>query len=167
LDALNLDIIKIVVSDIDGVLTDGRIIIDSKGNEQKRLCFRDIDAIGIGRKNGLDFILVTGEDNALAAFIAKRFSIGGIIMGAKDKLAALESICEKYEISPEHICYIGDGNRDADAIRQSGFGVAPADASRQARESAKFITDSKGGDGVLAEVVEKIVDFRCKAKYEY
>lgn len=150
----NLHKIKIIATDIDGVLTDGHSIIDSKGNEQKRICFRDLDAVAIGRKMGLDFILITGEANELVTSISKRFSILKVISNVKNKLVALNSICESYKLTLEQICYIGDSERDSEAIFNSGFGVAPIDASKSAKKSAVFITESKGGDGVLAEVIE-------------
>jgi 3-deoxy-D-manno-octulosonate 8-phosphate phosphatase (KDO 8-P phosphatase) len=150
----NLNKIKIIATDIDGVLTDGHSILDAHGNEQKRICFRDLDAVAIGRKMGLDFILITGEANELVTIISKRFSILKAISNVKDKLAALNSICESYKVSLEQICYVGDSERDSEAILNSGFGVAPFDASKSAKKTAVFITESKGGDGVLAELIE-------------
>jgi len=151
---IDLTKIKIIATDIDGVLTDGHAIVDSNGNELKRISFRDLDAVGYGRKIGLDFILVTGEDNEFVDFFSERFSIPRLYRGIKDKLSALNSICKQHNITIDEICYIGDSLRDSEAILNSGFGVAPSDAAKSARSSAAFITESKGGKGVLAEVVE-------------
>ena len=154
METAKLKRIKIITTDIDGVLTDGHAIVDSSGKEQKRISFRDLDAVGYGRKIGLDFVLVTGEDNEFVDFFSDRFSITDVYRGAKDKFSALNTICERNGVNLDEICYIGDSMRDCEAILKSGFGVAPSDAAKSARNSAAFVTDSKGGDGVLAEIVE-------------
>lgn len=154
---LNQSKIKLIAVDIDGVLTDGHVFIDNKGKEQKRIYFRDLDAVFIGREMGLEFMLITGEDNELVDVIAGRFAITTIARGAKDKKSALISACSQYAYESSQVCYIGDSDRDAPAISWAGFGVAPADASNRAMESADYITAAKGGEGVLAEVINLFV----------
>jgi YrbI family 3-deoxy-D-manno-octulosonate 8-phosphate phosphatase len=150
--------IKYILSDIDGVLTDGRFLIDEKGNESKQLCYRDLDAIGIGRKAGIDFIFITGESSKMVDVIARRFAVNEVVSGAKDKLSAVRRICSEKSIDPREICYIGDADRDAPAIKYAGIGIAPPDGTKKAKEAADFITDSAGGAGVLLEVVDNIID---------
>ncbi|TGE35386.1 HAD family hydrolase [Desulfosporosinus fructosivorans] len=149
-----LNRLKLIATDVDGVLTDGHAIIDSNGHEQKRIYFRDLDAIAIGKKLGLEFALITGEDNGMVDVIAKRFNITQVSRGAKDKLVALRTICSVLGLDSAEVCYIGDSDRDAPAIAWAGFGVAPANGSNQAKTAADYITVCKGGDGVLAEVVD-------------
>jgi 3-deoxy-D-manno-octulosonate 8-phosphate phosphatase (KDO 8-P phosphatase) len=163
---IRYDKIKYLAIDIDGVLTSGYIIIDSKGNEFKHICVRDLDAVSIGRKLGFDFVLVTGEDNELVDAIARRFGISQVLRGAKDKLAALMSSDVAVKLKKEEVCYIGDSNRDAPAIKWAGFGVAPADASKTALAAADYVTAAKGGEGVLAEVVELLESQRTEPKSE-
>lgn len=157
-----MDIGKIrwIASDIDGVLTDGHVWLDAAGNEQKRIFMRDLDAVGVGRRAGLDFVFITGEDNLLAQSIAKRFGVERIETGAKDKLAAVQAFCRKEALDLEQLCYIGDSDRDAPAIAWVGLGVTPADGSEAARQAADHVTGSDGGRGVLAEVVNLIVKDR-------
>ena len=150
--------IRYILSDIDGVLTDGRFLIDENGNESKQLCYRDLDAIGIGRRAGLQFILVTGESSKMVEVIAKRFKIFEFISDAKDKLAAVKKICSEKSINPDEICYIGDADRDVPAIEFAGLGIAPPDGTMKAKEAADYITTSIGGSGVLLEVVDNIID---------
>ncbi len=147
--------IRIIALDIDGVLTDGHITLDVRGNEQKRIFCRDLDAIGIGERLGLEFMLVTGEDSVLVDVIAQRFGISSVIRGAKDKLAALMPLLDR-GLLPEHVCYVGDSDRDAAAILWAGTGVAPADASASAKAAADYVTACRGGNGVLAEIVGMI-----------
>jgi 3-deoxy-D-manno-octulosonate 8-phosphate phosphatase (KDO 8-P phosphatase) len=153
---MNLRDIKWVATDIDGVLTDGHILLDEDGTEQKIIYMRDLDAVGAARSIGLELIFITGEDNPLARTIARRFRVDQILTGAKDKLAALQSLCARENLTQENLCYIGDGDRDSAAIAWSGFGVAPADGSDAAKRAANYVTKCAGGNGVLAEVVEMI-----------
>ena len=149
--------IKYIFADIDGVLTDGKVEIDSEGRERKNICYRDLDAIGVGHRAGLKFVFVTSEDTDLARFIAKRFNVDDAVFAAKDKGKAFEELAQKYNLSPDEICYIGDGERDVSAIQKAGLGFCPADAVNGAKESADVVLNSKGGEGVLSELVEKIV----------
>lgn len=149
--------IRYIFSDIDGVLTDGKFEITSNGEERKKICYRDLDAIGIGRKAGLTFAFITGEDTLLARRIVARFGVESAVFGAKDKLAALKQLLTERGISAEEVCYVGDSDRDALAIAYAGIGISPADATKAARQAADFVTVSGGGTGVLFEVVEKII----------
>lgn len=150
--------IKYIFADIDGVITDGKVWIDAQGNENKQICYRDLDSIGIGRNVDLEFVFITGENTEIARGIARRFKVEPSVFGAKDKLSAIETLIATMQIDKDCICYIGDSDRDAPAIAYVGLGIAPADGSKKARAAADFITDSVGGAGVLFEVVENIIE---------
>lgn len=149
---------KLILSDIDGVLTNGCVTLDTTGKETKTLCYRDLDSIGIGRAAGYEFIFITGEDTEMARFIVKRFGVKWAYYGAKDKLAVLQQIATELECPLTNFVYIGDSDRDAPAIAAVGLGVAPADATIKARESAQVITEKDGGTGVLLEIVHKLIN---------
>ena len=83
--------IKYIISDIDGVLTDGKVYLDAQGAENKQICYRDLDSIAIGKKAGLEFVFVTGEDSQLAKIISKRFGIK-TVFGAKDKFMSVKKL---------------------------------------------------------------------------
>ncbi len=148
--------IRAVVLDIDGVLTDGQIVLNETGGETKVLFLRDLDAITRAREEGLRLALVTGEDSALAEVVARRLGIETVLKGAEDKAAALKDACARLGITPAEACYVGDADRDAPALAQAGLGLAPADASRQARESAGLVLDAPGGRGAVAEALEVV-----------
>jgi len=148
---------KLILTDVDGVLTDGRVTIDINGNETKTICYRDLDAIGIGRRSGYDFAFVTGEDTVMVKMLAKRFSIDRIYAGKKDKLKAMREISEELGVPLGGLLYIGDSDRDAPALEAVGLGIAPCDASASAKSAAHVQTDSGGGYGVLLEVVDKLI----------
>ena len=148
---------KLILVDIDGVLTDGRVTLDIHGNETKAICYRDLDAIGIGRWAGYDFAFVTGEDTEMVRVLAKRFFIERVYAGAKDKLQAMKEISKEFNIPLDGLLYIGDSDRDAPALEAVGLGIVPCDASEKALAAAHVKTDSKGGYGVLLEVVNKLI----------
>jgi len=149
--------IKYIFADMDGVLTDGKVQIDANGNERKSICYRDLDAIGMGHAAGLRFVFVTGEDTAIAKYIVRRFRADDAVLGAKDKGKAFDELVEKLGILPEEVCYVGDSNRDIPAICKAGLGAAPADAAPKVLEAADYITACRGGQGVLLELTEKIM----------
>lgn len=142
---------------MDGVLTDGRVTVDIHGNETKTICYRDLDAVGVGRRSGYDFAFVTGEDTEMVRALAKRFGIDRIYAGEKDKLAALRRISSEIGVPLEDLLYIGDSDRDAPALAAVGIGIAPRDGTENARNAAGFITEAVGGSGVLLEVVGKLI----------
>ena len=148
---------KIIFTDVDGVLTDGRFTIDEHGNETKNICYRDLDAVGIGRRAGYDFAFVTGEDTKMVKVLAKRFNIDRVYAGAKDKLKAMQDISLEFDIPINSLVYIGDNDRDVPALEAVGLSIAPNDASENAKSAAQVLTESKGGYGVLLEVVNKLI----------
>ncbi len=155
---------RFIVTDIDGVLTDGRFCLDAKGNESKQICYRDLDAIGIGRRNGFEFIFVTGESGELVSRIADRFNVKYVYEGAKDKLSIMKEICNRFSVSRDQLVYIGDSDRDAPALAYVARSYCPKDATRKAKASSKTILDLNGGFGVLLEVLEielEMQQFSC------
>jgi len=153
---------RIILIDVDGVLTDGRVTIDVNGNETKSISYRDLDAIGVGRRAGYDFAFVTGEDTEMVKALAKRFNINSVYAGAKDKLAAMKNIAEEYGVNINELLYIGDSDRDAPALDAVGLGIAPRDATSNARNAANHVTESNGGYGVLLEVVGKLINGKLR-----
>lgn len=148
---------KLILTDIDGVLTDGRVTIDERGRETKAICYRDLDAIGVGRRAGFEFAFVTGEDSKMAYSLARRFKVERLYTGAKDKLAAILAIEKELGIPLKNLIYIGDSDRDAPALEAVGLGIAPNDATPRAKMASNVITQRCGGFGVLLEVVDKLI----------
>jgi len=149
--------IKLLVLDIDGVLTDGKVTIDTNNNEYKSINYRDLDAITVFKSNALNLALLTGEDTVLVDVIAKRLGIINIIKGEKDKGKGLTKLSNSLQIPLSNICYIGDSDRDAAALKLCGLGIVPQDATKKAKESAAAVLESKGGDGVVHEALEYLV----------
>lgn len=152
--------IKYIFADMDGVVTDGTVRIDENGRESKAICFRDLDAIGIGRRAGIAFAFVTGEDTPIAHFMAKRFGVETAVFGAKDKKAAVEGLLAQLNLTAEEICYIGDSARDVPAIEMAGIGATVQDGVLAARRAADIVTECRGGTGALLELVETLLERR-------
>lgn len=149
--------IQVLVLDIDGVLTDGKVTLDDSGRELKTLSYRDIDAVFLAQRRGLQVVLVTGEAVPLVDTIARRLEVSHVYRGAKDKCQALRSVCTELGVSLQQVCYVGDSQRDADALAMVGLGLAPSDAIRAAQVAAHRVLQHQGGDGAVAEAVEIIL----------
>ncbi len=150
--------IRVLALDIDGVLTDGRVSLTPGGGESKGLSFRDLDAITQARRAGLQIALVTGENGEMVDVVAGRIAPDRIFRGAKDKHGAVHALADDLGLGVESICYVGDADRDAPALACVGLGLAPSDASQEARRRAKRVLKSKGGSGAVAEAVGLVLD---------
>ena len=149
--------IALVLLDVDGVLTDGTVRYSAQGDEQKSLFMRDVDAVFEARRRGLLVGLVTGEETPWVDFVTGRLAIELVAKGAKDKLAAVRQLAEAAGIGLGAVCYVGDGDRDAPALAAVGLGLAPHDASPEAKRAAAAVLSSPGGRGAVAEAVALVL----------
>jgi len=146
---------RMLILDIDGVLTDGTVGIQG----DRRLFLRDLDAITRARRAGIEVAFLTGESEASVGPLVKRCGGGRVQYGSKDKALALEAMAADANVPLEAVCYVGDAERDAPALRRAGLGLAPADASRAAREAADRVLSAAGGHGVVEEAVDILLNF--------
>lgn len=158
---MNLDercrTIELVLSDVDGVLTDGGIILDNQGIETKRFHVRDGQGIKLWHKAGYRFGLVTIRSSHVVKMRVAELGIEIIRQGANDKLATVTQIMEELGLAPRQVCYIGDDLPDLAAIRAVGLGVAVADACPELRQAAHWVTTLAGGYGAVRETIETIL----------
>lgn len=148
--------IELVVFDIDGVITDGTVIVDPDGKEQKQVNLKDVDAVYELHRRGMRLAAVTGEDTEIVDYFAKRFPWEVFYRGRKAKEEALKEIGELTGVPRERTCYVGDGKYDVGALSYAGLGICPADAIDQAKEAADVILGQAGGKGCLWELVQVI-----------
>lgn len=146
-----------IALDVDGVLTDGGIYWDGSGGEWKRFSFRDIMGVSLGRKAGLRFALISGEDSPLVDRYAVKMSIEDVYKGCKDKAAAVRDFAARRGIELAQICFMGDDVNDLGAMQTVGLAVAPADAHVKAREAAARVTAAPGGHGAVRELVDNLL----------
>ena len=149
--------IKAIVMDVDGVLTDGTVSIDEAGRETKRVSFADIMGVSIGRRAGLLFALVSGEGGPVLDRIAAKFGIDEVYRDCKDKAAAVRDFATRHGLTLAEICFIGDDLNDLAALEMCGLAAAPADAHPRARSVAAIVTERGGGAGSVREVVDLLM----------
>lgn len=145
--------IELIVFDIDGVITDGSVIIDSGGNEQKQINLKDIDAIFELHRRGFKLAAITGEDTEIVDYFEKRFPWEYFYRGNKTKKETMKQIEAGTGISREKICYVGDGKYDIEPLTYAGLGLCPANAIDKAKNAADIILQNDGGKGCIWEII--------------
>jgi len=148
--------IKIVLLDIDGVLTDGKVTVDSSGNEFKTIDYRDIDAIFEMKRQDLKVGLITGEATPITLTFRERFKPDFFFDGCKDKPAALERILDETGALEDEVCYVGDGKYDIAIMKRVKFAACPANAIPEVKDLSNVVLERHGGDGCIWELMEWI-----------
>ncbi len=156
--------INCIISDVDGVMTDGQIVFDSHGVETKRFHVRDGLGIKLWMQSGFAFAILTARTSPIVASRATELGIYLVRQGCTDKLAAANEIFELVGCTAQQVCYVGDDLPHIAVVRTVGLSVAPADAATDTRTAANWITRCEGGTGVLREVTERLL--RAKNRWE-
>lgn len=154
---MNFQAIRLILSDVDGVLTDGGIIYDGNGLEHKRFHVRDGYGIRLWQKSGGEFGIVTGRNCRVVDIRAAELKIKIVHQGVSDKLKIVKEIAASLGIGLEHICFIGDDFPDLAVIRNVGIGVAVPEAPVEVLNAADIITHTSGGHGAVRELIETIL----------
>ena len=156
--------IRLVVFDIDGVITDGTVIVDVNGTEQKKINLKDVDAIFELHREGFRLAAITGEKTEIVRYFENRFPWDYFYCGAKKKTEILQEIEQKEQILPEEICYVGDGKYDVELLEHAGLGICPADAIDRAKQAANMILQKDGGQGCLWELVHILQNYNSEER---
>ena len=149
--------IQLLIMDVDGVLTDGGIIIHSDGTESKRFNVMDGHRIKMWHRAEKQTGIISGRESAATSLRAEQLGISHVMQGCLKKLPAFEQMLNKAQLSPEQVAYIGDDLMDIPLVRRVGLGVAVANADDELKQYADFITQRRGGEGAVAEVIELIL----------
>ena len=149
--------VELILSDVDGVLTDGRIVYDSQGIESKRFHIRDGMGIRLWQKAGYRFGLITLRSSHMVKMRAAELGIEIIRQGVGDKGVAVRQVLGELRLEPRQVCYVGDDLPDLPGVRAVGLGVAVADACAELRHVAHYVTATIGGAGAIREVIEVIL----------
>ncbi len=149
--------IKMLLADCDGCLTDAGMYYGESGDELKKFNTRDGMGFALLKENGILTGIVTAESVKLNERRADKLNLDIRIEGCKDKASAIRSLCEERHIPLANVAYIGDDINDKEAIRMVGFGCCPSDAMPAVKIAADYITNAKGGEGVIREVVDMIL----------
>ena len=149
--------IELILADVDGVLTDGRIVVNNQGIETKLFHIRDGMGIRLWQKAGYRFGVVSLRSSQIVKMRAADLEIGIVRQGTRDKLATTLEIIGPLGLAPQQVCYIGDDLPDLPVLRAVGLGVAVADACGELLEAAVYVTKAPGGCGAVREVIELIL----------
>ncbi len=148
---------KLIVTDIDGVWTDGGMYYDQTGNEWKK--FNTSDSAGIlwSRLNNIPVAIITGEDTEIVKRRAEKLKIEYVFLGVSNKTKVLEILMQEMGISWDDVAYIGDDVNDYLVLEKVGYSACPANAPEYIKEIVHDVVPVKGGDGAFRAFVEKIL----------
>jgi 3-deoxy-D-manno-octulosonate 8-phosphate phosphatase (KDO 8-P phosphatase) len=149
--------IKLLLLDVDGVLTDGSIILDSHGNERKAFHVRDGHGIKMAQRSGIIIGIITGRTSEVVNIRARELGIQEVHQGAHEKINVYESILAKYGMRDEETAYIGDDVVDIDIFKRTGIAVAVADADPSVMAHVDLVTKKEGGRGAVREFINFIL----------
>jgi 3-deoxy-D-manno-octulosonate 8-phosphate phosphatase (KDO 8-P phosphatase) len=149
--------VKLLLLDCDGVLTDGRITLVEGGEERKSFHTRDGHGLVLLHRAGLRSGIISGRTSRLVALRAADLGIAYVRQGALNKLEVFEELIAEVGVETSEVAFVGDDVVDIPLMRRSGFAAAVADASRDTREAAHYVTRLPGGFGAVREVCELIL----------
>ena len=155
--------IRLLLSDIDGVLTDGKLVYGSDGVEIKEFHVRDGLAVRIWKSCGYPFGLVTARESATVEKRAAELKVDFLLQSRPGKLKAVVEVAREAGVDLSEVCYLGDDLHDLGAVREAGLGVTVADGAEEVKQEADLVLQSRGGAGALRELVESLL----KAKGEW
>jgi N-acylneuraminate cytidylyltransferase len=148
--------VRLIISDVDGVLTDGGMYYNENGEVMKKFNTKDGMGVEISRKK-IKVVLMTKEKSRIVLKRAKKMKVEKVYIGIEKKEDLLPEICMTYKISKEEIAYIGDDVNDFNIMKQVGFSIAPNDGNKSIKQISDYICETNGGQGVLREVIDLIL----------
>jgi len=156
----NVSKIKILLTDVDGVLTDGGMYYSNKGDIMKKFHARDGMAVTLLRKKGIDTIIVTKEKTEIVRQWSKKMKIRELFDGINDKEVVLDKVCKKYKLTPNQVAYIGDDVNDIGLLQIVGFSASPKDGMPMVKRICNYTCKTEGGKGAFRELAELILKNR-------
>jgi len=154
---INLADIQVLVIDVDGVLTDGTIVVNNDGSESKFFNVLDGHGIRLWQRAGLKLAFLSGRASESTRYRAEQLNVEYVFQDCHNKLDALEKFLKQLGLPSDRIAYIGDDLPDLPVIRYVGFGVAVANAVDEVKQYADYVTSRPGGGGAVREVIEYIL----------
>lgn len=148
---------KLILTDIDGVWTDGGMYYDQTGNEWKKFHTYDSAGVLLAHRAGIPVGIITGEETEIVQRRAEKLKVDYLFQGVTDKLAVARQLCRQMGISLREVAYIGDDLNDIALLKQAGVAGVPAGAPRYIRRLATVSLDKCGGEGVFREFVEAVL----------
>ena len=152
--------IRLLVMDVDGVMTDGKIIYTSDGQEIKSFNIKDGLGIKRAQASGIETAIITGRTSPMVERRALELGIAHLVQGREDKLAALSDLLDQTNLSLDQVAYIGDDLPDLTAIDSVKLGACPANAATEVKSRANWVSTRAGGDGCVRELCDLLVSHK-------
>lgn len=149
--------IKLVITDVDGVLTDGGMYYTNRGDVMKRFFVRDGMGVTLLRKNNIPTLIITKEETEMTRQWAKKMRIAELYEGVVQKELILEKICKKFKVKPDQVAYIGDDVNDLGLLKIVGLAVVPNDAINEAKKICHYKCKTNSGHGAFRELADLIL----------
>ena len=156
--------IKLIATDVDGVLTDGGMYYSSKGDVLKKFHARDGMAVSILKKNTIPTVIITKEKNQIVKKWSSKMNIDKLFDGVKNKEEVVSKLCKSYGLSENNIAYIGDDVNDLEILKKTGFAATPKDGNLEVKKIVDYICKNRGGEGVLREICDLIISIKFGKK---
>ncbi len=153
------------VLDVDGVMTDGKIMICETGHFVRTMNVRDGFAKQHAIKQGYQIFVISGGVSPAVEQRLRRLGIQEVFMGIQNKLETMQNLLKKYDLTPEKVIYVGDDLPDIEAIQLAGIKCCPADAVPEIMSIADFVSTHKGGEGCVREIIEQVL--RVQGKWRF
>lgn len=148
---------KLILTDIDGVWTDGGMYYDQTGNEWKKFHTYDSAGVLFAHQNEIPVGIITGEDTEIVARRAAKLKVDYLFQGVRNKLEVAENLCKELNITLEDVAYIGDDLGDVELLKNVGISATPNSAPDYIKKYSQMVMTKNGGEGVFREFVEKIL----------
>jgi len=156
--------IKLVLADVDGVLTDGGMYYTDNGDIMKKFFTRDGMGVALLRKNNIPTIIVTKEKTRMVKQWAKRMRVSALYDGVLQKESILDSICKDYKVTAQEVAYIGDDVNDIGLLKLVGFAASPRDGINKAKQVSDYVCKNNGGNGAFREIADLILQAKSYDK---
>ena len=156
--------IQLILSDVDGVLTDGRITYDNQGIESKSFHVRDGMGIKLWQRSGHKFGIITARSSHIVKLRMAELGVETVRQGSQDKLPVGLQLIREMNLKPEQVCYVGDDLSDMSLLAQVGLAASVADGVPEVQDIAHFTTKLAGGQGAIRELVETIL--KCQKRWD-
>lgn len=154
--------VRALITDVDGVWTDGGMYFDHGGQALKRFDVKDGYIVGVMRRAAVLVLWVTGDDSDVTRARARWLGIDGVCSGVEDKGACVRQLMAQHDLRREEVVYMGDDLNDLPAMAEAGLTVCPADAVAEVRAAADLVTAGGGGHGAVREVCDMILKWNAQ-----
>jgi len=159
-----INAVRLVIMDVDGVLTDGRVIYDNYGDELKFFDATDGMGVVLLEKAGIPTVMLTSKKSKANARRAKELKMSAVYQGVNDKLKTFEAVIKRFSVRADQTCCVGDDLVDIPMLSRAGFAIAVPNAVPEVKGHAHYVTTKAGGRGAVREAAEKIL--KTQGKWE-